>query len=167
MIWVIGTGRCGTKSYAVWKGGVHEPRPSIRQEALQYYYKQDKSEALMEKLKDRLKYGLCSDNCQSLVIAPIVSIDKKAKFVWLIRNPNDCIHSFMRRGGWNAYIETLKIEPKKGFHEHWGDLQKFTWYYWFLNGIIAQRLSETGASFEIVHTEDIPVIENTGKEYGL
>mgnify|MGYP000994572130 CR=1 FL=1 len=167
MIWVIGTGRCGTKSYAKWKGGVHEPKPSIREDALEYYYKGKANDSLIDKLKDRMKYGLCSDNNQSLVIPPIVKVDKKAHFVWLVRKHVDCIESFLRRGGYNKYRETTKITPKEGFLTEWGDLQKFTWYYWFLNGLIAQRLSETGASFEIINTEDIPIRENTSKENWL
>lgn len=158
-IYVVGTGRCGTGSIAKIYGGLHEPEPKINSEAIDYHVTGKCSEILMDKLKIRrdMDTPMISDNKQSLVIDLIDNIDPRARFIWLIRNPVDCVTSFMRRGN---HLKSERISPPEGKYSAYDNIGMICWFWKEKNEVINKLL--IGRKYEVVFTEDLNERENSG-----
>ena len=67
MIYAVGSGRCGTKSYADQMGGLHEPHREFGSMAISYYLSGEETPELAEKIKARAEMDVpcISDNKQS------------------------------------------------------------------------------------------------------
>jgi hypothetical protein len=176
-IWGIGTGRCGTATLAITRGGAHEPKPWLFMEAMKYY-QGERSEEVMTILRDRLQarmrslFNFIVDQKQSVLVPLIVEVDSEAKFVWLIREPVDCVKSMMAFGFYARTIEKWdllrimldesRVRPKEGFPDSWSLETKCFWYWHEVNSVIERDLVTTGAPFEMVFTHDLgPVVYNS------
>lgn len=134
MIYVVGTGRCGTKSIANLLNGVHEPKPRIVVEANDYFNGDRHSFAVLaQKLRKRamLPTTLISDNKQSLVIPLLAKIDPSAHFVVLFREPIASIASFIGRHWYRrpSIWETNRLRPWNGFPMNWSQTMKCAWLW--------------------------------------
>jgi hypothetical protein len=152
MIYVVGTGRCGTTKYAQLHNLLHEPI-GIRKRL-------PTRRGLIKRLKERMrrakklgKNGV-SDFRQSFCIEEIAKVDKDAEFVWLIRNPNDCIGSFLRRG-WYAGEDIIKyrIYPEGGFPEEYTHKQRVGWYWITANRHIENTILPY--NHKVINTDNI------------
>lgn len=87
----IGTGRSGTLSLAREIGAVHEPHPGLTRRM--------RVPAARKVIQARIDAGLPSvDRLQSFHMATIEELDPDAYFLWLVRNPTDCIRSMRDTG---------------------------------------------------------------------
>lgn len=152
MIYVIGTGRCGTGSMAIKLNGLHEPNPRLHFPfRLRYegFWDRTYQKWTLDILKARAKLNtpaIC-DMYQSLFIDEISLIDPTAEFIWLIRKKDDCVESMVRRKT-NCLWETK---------------EKANHFYNYINHEIEQQLK--GKSYEILATESIGDIKvNTFNE---
>ena len=144
-------------------GGLHEPEPSIRADAVQYYETGKITNTLLQTLSDRSKLDtpIICDNKQSLVIDLICRIDKTAEFIWLIRDVHSCIESFARRGEYNEYKETRRIDPN--FSSDWDTNMKLYWLYFEKNACIARAFNRHNVVPTIMYTTDLKERENVSK----
>jgi len=137
MIWGIGTGRCGTKSYANQIGGVHEAKPRIYHTSYLYYKSGGGGEALlMDDLREHMNIGKpLIHNRYSFVIPVIKKIDFSPEFHWLIREPKSCIESMYRYGFYTDNDSRICQDDMKD----WSRLRKLCWYYTETNRIIKEQ----------------------------
>ena len=164
MIWGVGTGRCGTKSLAKELGGVHEPEPWYTDEPKTRWLTGVESYTLKEmiKYKAQLDTPIVVDFKSSYMIGLILRVDPGAKFIWIIREPVQCIKSLLK-GKW--YGDTDKqgenlLEPWMGFNRGVYDDSRFhkcCWYYHMVNEHIYRYKRYVSA---VYFTEDLEVHEN-------
>ena len=169
MLWIVGTGRSGTKSAAREYEGVHEPEPWIGHLASRYYLGERGVGARhLEKLltrRARLDAGCVSDHWQSLCIPLIEEVDPEARFVWLVRDPFQTVRSFLRPNNWNPknpqaqYRLACLRDPKT---EHPVTLSAMWWR--MVNVNLGMRLP-MGRS-EMRRTESLAYHENAHPEPG-
>jgi hypothetical protein len=159
MIYVVGTGRCGTMTLARLLGGVHEPSPPIIAEATDYYLgRHGCLGALVAKLRVRasLKTPAISDNKQSTVIPVIREVDPRAEFIMLVREPIGCVASFVRRGTYRRRVdvwERHRLRPLTGFPRDWTQSMKCGWLWAETNRVV---LSSLGAGpSRIMFTDEL------------
>lgn len=159
MIYVVGTGRCGTQTLARLLGGVHEPDPHIIREANEYYQgRHAVLPGLAAKLRARaaLPTPAVSDHKQSTVIPLILEIDPTARFVMLVRQPLPGIASFLHRGwyGGGARIwERCRLRPAAGFPRNWTQAMKCGWLWTETYRVILNALGTR--HFFIVFTHEL------------
>lgn len=166
MIWVVGTGRCGTGSYAKQVGGVHEPKPAIFRYVHDWIMGEGEEEWVLSTLMKHMVYGKpLVHNRYSLVIPQIKKVDPKAEFVWLIRKPKECIESMASYGFFgerkDGVVDDTRPVPKNDMFSSWSLIKKNAWYYRWLNALIKKDLN--GDAYKVIKTEDIGVRENVGE----
>lgn len=166
MIWVCGTGRCGTLTMSELMSGVHEPEPSLGVEP-RIYYRKGIIGGLEEKLVERrdMKTKCVSDWRHSLILDLIFNIDQKARIIWLVREPLGCIKSMMKRGPYrkldrdgNATLEQF-LEPDPRFPDAYDDFKKYAWRWTTVNKIIESYYisNKFHDRFEMIFTHELPV----------
>lgn len=160
MIYAVGTGRCGTKSYADQTGGLHEPDKVFGYLCMLYDLTGQRFTQLINMIRVRkdLATPCISDWKQSFVIDLIREFDKDAKFVWLLRNPISTIKSYMRRG---KYEDIVRPGIAVKFPDEWGDFEKFCWLWKATNLLIEDNLKD--ADFEVVRTRTLSTHANKGR----
>lgn len=165
MQYIVGTGRCGTKSLARLLGGLHEPAPAIVAESRDFYFGRRRSlPRLLEKLARRaaLPTPAIADNRQSYVIPLILEVDFTAEFVLLVREPRTCIASMHGRGAFQRpkwYWDRHRIAPRTGFPNDWTPVMKLCWSWIETHRVILSSLG--AANVRILLTSDLPgTLEN-------
>lgn len=162
MIWGVGTGRCGTKSLAETIGGVHEPQPWLLDEPVRYLLGETElKDVLIEKLRARLELGVpIVDLKNSYLIDLIIEVDPSAQFIWMWRDPEDCIRSFLAGGSWTEQDDfgAKKLRPKFGWQPEATRLDKAIWYWREVNHFLDINLM--WSTFEVWKTTELPVHEN-------
>ena len=152
MKWVVGTGRCGLHNYTALHGGFIQSNKDWKQLVIRRHHGEEWNRAHVEevfKWRMGLDYPCIADCSQFMFIDVIREVDPEAEFVWLIRNREDCIKSFMRRIG-----EDDRIHPKGWEFKTERKRELIEWYYDEVNLIIAEKLM--GAKYEKLSTEDMP-----------
>lgn len=152
MEWVVGTGRCGMHNYTALNGGFIQSRKAWKQEAIKKYHGEEWDKKHVENvIRERMNfpYPCVTDCSQFMFIDDIRRVDKKAKFVWLVRDREECIKCFMNKVG-----EADRIHPKGWRFETSRKRDLISWYYDEVNSIINKYLS--GANYEIIKTETMP-----------
>lgn len=163
---VVCTGRCGSTSLCQWlqRYGDASMEPFARElivESVKKPVTGKPSPAAVKLLTDIVR--LCKnrtvvDNNLSLFVEDLAEIGP-CRFVWLIRNPWDCISSLM---AWKWYRDPDDIDENDVFAQNrldafragdevrdvwpqhwtsWTKLQKCAWYWRWLNLQIEQQLS--------------------------
>ncbi len=161
MIWGVGTGRCGTKSLAKSLGGIHEPQPWFQDEPKKWWLSGEPSAELALTILDRREMDtpIVVDFKHSYIMPLIKQIDPKASFVWVIREPVQCIKSMVHGKWWGETDNNGAnlIEPYAGFF--WGltRVYKCIWYYEKVNREIYKHIKDISL---IVYTEDLLEHEN-------
>ncbi len=158
MIYITGTGRCGTTTIAHRLGGEHEPKPNIIVEAYDYYRGDFSSlQTLTKKLKTRaaLNTPCISDNKQSLVIPLLRQIDPDGHFVVLFREPKASIRSFLGKHWYKrkSIWETNRLRPWQGFPPKWTRVMKCGWLWRETYRRILSTLGDAG--FELIETSEL------------
>lgn len=160
---MIGTGRCGSLSLGRWfqdRGVRTEMERHAESLCRQAVYKLGRgswNRGVLETVWARSpSHGITVDNNLSLFIENLAS-RAPCRFVWLIRNPWDCISSLM---AWKWYRDDNDIDPRDVFAQNrltapmvgkigemspyrWHCLPKLgkcAWYWKFLNLRIEQQL---------------------------
>lgn len=134
MYYVVGSGRCGTRTVAKRALGKHEPKPSIINESYKYF-KSKKDQENLDQLKSKLLRRFCldtnliSDCRQSYVIPVIKEIDKEAKFVVVYREPFSCVESYLNRSIFlrGSIWDRTRIHPPEGFPKRFTRVMKVAW----------------------------------------
>lgn len=159
-VFVIGTGRCGSLSLARWFQD-HGVRTEMERHAellcRQAVYKLSRGSwdhGVLNVVWARSpSHGVSVDNNLGLFVENL-AVMGPCRFVWLIRNPWDCIASLM---AWKWYRKPNDIEPDDVFANNrltaydademsgyeWealGNLGKCAWYWKFLNLRIERQL---------------------------
>ncbi len=156
---VVSTGRCGSTSLARWlqdNGLATEMEPHAFQLCCLAYEKMrgcSWDDSVLTGLWSRMPVGgVVVDNNLSLFIEDLAAMGP-CRFVWLIRNPWDCISSLM---AWRWYRNPDDPESGDGFASHrpfpihemhvcdWSELPligKCAWYWKFLNLRIEGQLT--------------------------
>lgn len=157
MLWGVGTGRCGTKSLADQMGGLHEPEPSIKEEALERMSSGAIMPTLIDKIINRSKLDvpIISDNKQSFVIDLIADYDKDAKFIWLLRDPLSTSISLASRGEWGSI---LRYQPKLEEFDELPLIRKCAMYWLHKNLLIEKSLC--GLKYDVIFTDRLDVRSN-------
>ena len=150
-VFAVGTGRCGMNNWAKLVGGYAESEVPLRALAVKYFH--DPSTDLsyaVEKFKSRLADPApgIADCCQHMFINLIHELDPTVEFVWLIREKEACINSFMKKGAENERIHPIGWEFKESTKR---DL--ISWYYDTVNSRINEALK--GKKYTIIRTEDM------------
>lgn len=157
MKWVLGTGRCGMKNYTEWKKGFIHSDQRLREIAVKRYQEKDLTQGdinyAYEVLKTRrdMEVPSVADCCQFMFIDMISYIDPAAEFVWVKRDRENCIRSFMDRGA-----EDERIHPVGWDFNYQNKRRLLEWYYDEVNRIIEVGLQ--GKKFEQIRTEDMPLL---------
>ena len=107
MIWGVGCIRSGTKSLAVSRGGLHEPVPHMQQvNGAGWLSGEDQPDEGLAKhaawSRKRLNTSLVVDAAQSFYIPIIRDVDPCPGFIWVIRDPVDCVPSLVH---WEAWMD--------------------------------------------------------------
>lgn len=161
MIWGVGTGRCGTKSLAKELGGVHEPTPWLHDEPKRWYLSgnPDSPLELIIVMRAELDTPIVVDFKNSFMMRLILTIDIRAKFIWIIREPVDCIRSMMKgkwfQGGDNPGEDL--IHPWSEWDKWQDSLDKCIWYYRTVNEHILKYNRYVSA---VYFTEDLEAWDN-------
>jgi len=158
---IVSTGRCGSTSLCAWLGGHGvDARMEPYAERLVVHScdklagRPNKSVKLLGDVLRRHPSGCIVDNNLSLFVEDL-SCMGDARFIWLIRNPWDCISSLM---AWKWYRRKGDIDPKDVFANNrltahdagemsidaWKALPKLgkcAWYWKFLNLRIEEQLA--------------------------
>lgn len=146
MIWGVGTGRCGTHLLAKNLDGVHEPHPRIVADATKFWQEIHTGE-LLEKLRERMELDTPAiiDHKNSVVIPAILRVDPDAEFIWLIRDPADCVESSLRaklyKRDQSDHWDGNRLAPREGFPKYFDALDKNIWRYYTINRTIEVELS--------------------------
>ena len=174
MFFILGTGRCGTLSMAntlMEQANcicLHEPEPSLIEEAPAYHYgRVDAAFVTDLLLRTRLPvlngktYGE-SNQTLALVVEPLAVAFPEAKYLWLMRSGLDVVASAVARGwysgrgiGGRAPAECTSLQQRWIVHRIRGDLcgdvsadewagmspfEKCCWYWGYVNRTIEQDL---------------------------
>lgn len=169
MIWGVGTGRCGTKSLAMQLKGEHEPKPWLEHEPAHYargiLSSVDKLN-LLANLKDRSRLitPIIVDLKHSYVMDLIEKVDPDAAFIYLVRNPFDCIASFILGGAFTDQDQqgNDKLQPKPGYSAgvEVSRLLKTTWFWRETNKRIMDHFLVSNRPFAVLYTEELATHAN-------
>lgn len=156
MKWVLGTGRCGMKNYTLWKQGYIHSDHTLRQIAVKKFHGEatDKEMEYAKQVfieRSRMPYPSVADCCQFMFIDLICFVDPAAEFVWLQRDREACIRSFMDRGA-----EEQRIHPKGWNFKYEKKRELLEWYYDTVNKTIAEGLM--GRPHEKILTHEMPLL---------
>lgn len=156
MRWVLGTGRCGMQNYTTWKQGFIHSDQKLREIAVRKYQGEMSQEdyeyarsIFIE--RSQMPFPSIADCCQFMFIDLISFIDSNAKFVWLVREREACIRSFMDRGA-----EEQRIHKKGTEFSYEGKPARIASYIDEVNRIISEGLR--GRDFEMILTESMPLL---------
>ncbi len=195
LVFAVGTGRCGSKALAAILNQhpeiefYHEPKGQLIKLSTDYAHglisREEVKEALLaiyehtSHMKDKI-YGE-SDQKLSNLIDILHEIFPKARFIWLVRNPEAVIRSTFSRGWFddrefgyegrnNLGVEKVysgKIYSENrinGFKvkemelKEWKKLTPFQrncWYWGYWNKLIFRSLSKDGIDFKLVKLEEL------------
>ena len=159
MIYVVGSGRCGTATLARKLGGLHEPEPTIIAEATDYYLgKRSCLPELCRKLRARaqLPTPAISDPKQSTVIPLIVELDPSAELIVLVREPTASIASMAARGAYqrpNWIWDQHRLRPRTGFPADWSPIMKLGWLWVETYRVIFSSLDSR--AYRLMFTSDL------------
>ena len=155
MIWGVGTGRCGTMSLAKQLGGVHEPGGLGRVMPWMRYGLACDWESLSLDLLERSEreVPVIVDPRHSYVIPLIREVDPDAQFVWIYRDPVECIESWLARGNWRDGSDDAgtRYSPEGGYPKVWWRFEKGIWFWREVNSRIRRDLMER---FQVVKCPD-------------
>lgn len=164
MIWGVGTGRCGTKSLAEDLGGVHEPQPWLGEDAILCHYGDKAARSrTMDKLRERFQSRKpCVDLAHSWLIPEILEVDPGAMFIWVIRRPTQCVHSFLAGGSWTErdFHGTRKWYPRAGWPDDFTRFDKACEYWREVNMLIWEERNACPERFGVIQTERLVNHEN-------
>lgn len=97
----------------------------------------------------------CVTDCgQFMFIDYIRKVDKDATFIWIVRNKENCIKSFMQRPA-----EDKRIHPRGWVFKPETKKELIEWYYDEVNKIIENFL--VGAKYQKIKTEDMPKVDTS------
>lgn len=177
MFFILGTGRCGTLSLAntlleqTACVCLHEPEPTLIEEAPAYRYGDFRDDELVALLRatrspmlNHKPYGESNQNL-SLVIPGLEQAFPGSKYVWLIRSGLDVVASLVGRGEYSggligrSYEDCTPLQQRwidgriRGdrcgdvSQEQWGAMTAFErccWYWSYVNRVIEQDLQAHG-----------------------
>ena len=163
MKWALGTGRCGTHSYAAQTGGLHEPKPAILRAGEAWADERlgrrgDAYDDTAAILRTRAVLGApcVADLHQSWAIDIIREVDPEPSFVWLVRPPEELVRSMLGGNWWHPrnaaarHDETL-WHPPGGWPEDAARLDKITLYWRGVNeAIMRARCDGTTEEWEVL-----------------
>ena len=156
MIWGVGTGRCGTTSYAEEIGGLHEPGHSthLKHLAKGYYPRGFYANEIKGHLREIMAMGRPAvDNGYSFIIPLIMEVDPVAEIHWLIREPRICIESMWNYGFYglrDGKEEVMRVSPLS-WPDHFTRLMKLTWYWISTN----RKIAHDAPGARIVRTDEL------------
>ena len=158
MIYVVGTDRCGTEQYAKVNDLLWQPYPPLTWRVIAKI-KGSKRNGVVKRVKERLaviikrrKKGI-ADFRQSFCIDEIAQVDKEAEFVWLIRNPRDCIGSFLRRAKDDIKNVVQNRPLPEGLRKTDTARKKVGWWWLWTNQYIEKTIKPY--KYKVIETEDI------------
>lgn len=160
MIWGVGTGRCGTKSLSERLGGVHEPKPWMLEHPAYYRRGLIGPDECIKTILGRMELGAssCVDFKQSFVMDLIVKQDKDWRFVWIIRNPMECVSSFLSGGGFTKQdlFGERYIQPAAGWGDEKSQLKRIAYHWLQTNRMVHGYLQTLSpARFCALFTDDL------------
>lgn len=158
---VVGTGRCGTFSLFTWLGnhGVDSHMETYAKRLVVYscdklHRRANRSVKLLADMFRRHPNGCVVDHNLSLFVEDLACMGD-ARFIWMIRNPWDCISSMMARK-WYRRPNDIKSDDVYANNrldaavagemsiDEWKDLPmlgRCAWYWKFLNLRIEEQLA--------------------------
>lgn len=131
MLFIVSTGRSGTKSLAQTLNKihgiacVHEPHPLLAVEASEYRYgfisKEHIKNLLLETRKPIMGGIYCESNqALSLIIPILLETFPRARFIWLIRNGLDVVASAMQKQWYTGHSENYdRFEDSTPIQQIW------------------------------------------------
>lgn len=182
MFFIVSTGRCGSTTIANYLSQAkdvickHEPYPQYIIEAPLYHYGQYNHRDLIRSLQatrkatiNKKQYGESNHNL-SYMIPALKEAFPTAKFIWLIRNAQDCIASMHARGWYSNNTELHEWEKWRitGYKTKSTSLikwklmspfEKCCWHWNYKNQLIELALAQTNADSIQIKLEDINVIK--------
>jgi hypothetical protein len=177
---VVNPGRSGSKAIAaaldVAPGCVclHEPKPALISEATRWRNGELPDEHLIAMLAETRRwdpgttYGE-TNNKLALIIPLLNRAFPDCRFVWLVRDGREVVHSYVRRGAhtpaerksekpwkrWRAQGDLVGAVPP----DRWGEMDSFErccWQWDWVNGLIAEGLAAVGPErWRRVRLEDL------------
>lgn len=183
MFFVVGTGRCGTTSIAELISQapnckcIHELKPQLIREAVQYLYEELSEEELSRLLLstrpqmiDGKTFGE-SNHQLGLIIPVLQKVYPDAKFVWLIRDGRDTVASMYARNWYAGRPYTLlgRVNLWEEWrirgdymnvmsHQEWRSLLRFErccWHWAFVNQLIESSLIENECNWIQLRLENL------------
>ena len=181
-VFVLSTGRCGTKTLAALGelmsavDAHHEPEPKLLEASYLYYMNscphasEDFWQGLLAGNRDEMmrhagrseKIYFETNNRLALLGELLISRYPKAKFVHVVRHPCDFVRSAMRRNYYNnhpwdfARISPRPDEPDSEIWNEFGQLEKCAWLWSKTNSHIDRLLRGVSATrILFMRSEDI------------
>ena len=167
-VWGVGTGRCGTKSLAKDMGGLHEPSPRLGDYACltkfsesAYYYCSH-----VIRCRHLMEAPIIVDMHHSYLIDMIMDIDSEAQFIWLIREPLQCVTSLLSGG---AFTETDRwgvnklSDPPRQDGDREGRIISCCNHWVNVNNLIMESVRREPERFRRMYTSDLQARENRHK----
>jgi len=164
MFFIVTTGRSGSTSIAQYISTsdncicIHEPKPSLVSEAVEYLYGVFSQDQMVNLLKatrhheqDGCVYGE-SNQKLSFIIPAIQSAFPDSKFIWLARDGRNVVSSIFALGWYDPDLlkgskwqDNLVIAPNVGdlSEKQWDSMSSFDrccWYWSFTNRLIKTKL---------------------------
>ena len=159
MKWVVGTGRCGLHNYTALNDGFIEATDKFKECGHKKFHGDPYDEDHVRSvIRDRMKRkaGCITDCGQFMFIDIIAEEDPDAEFIWIIRDKDACVESFMNRPN-----EDKRIHPKGWDFAHKNKMKLIIWYYDTVNETIEKLLE--GKKFTKIRTEDMEkVVDSRG-----
>lgn len=160
-LWVVGTGRCGTKSAARELALPHEPPPLLGREAVAAFHNPRSRDALvMQRIEQRMDLAPgVVDHRQSYVVRLIREADPDARFLWLIREPIPCVESMVACGWWNGSTPE-RWWPRGGWDRYADEVERAAVYWREINAALLEEWARDRDRWEVRVTSTLPRHEN-------
>ena len=166
-VFVLSTGRCGTKTLAALADLLpeadahHEPEPKLVEDSYLYYMKycelpenfwhgilaNNRDEMIRQAFRSHKVY-FEANNRLALLSPLLLERYPEARFIHLVRHPYDFVHSAMRRRYYSHHVwDFARIVPNKSdtFRDKWSDashIEKCAWLWTRTNSYILETCNK-------------------------
>lgn len=185
LLYVVGTGRCGTESIADLISALpdcrvdHERQPVLFQESIDYLEKRMTQKAMVDLLRDTRApetseaWRVAGESNQrlSLVLPALDEAFPDARYLWMIRDGRATVDSLHQRFWYHSREASLRpalrewAESRPDGHllgvleeDEWRSMDRFArccWYWTFVNGLIESHSEAVGARMLGVRLEEL------------
>jgi hypothetical protein len=125
---VVGSGRCGTRSFAEFFDTIHEPNPDpVVQTASSYSHGWFTDEQAATLLSTCRWPNVIVDYKQSELMPVTARMDPLPVYLWLVRNPADTVASMVAKGWYDPADDVYPLGYMKIYKLHEDGIRPILW----------------------------------------